>query len=221
MGEGKTQIIIPMITLELLFGDAKKARIPRVNLLNSLFSESKFNYFRFLSATAFNVAIVELPFDRSVDLEDPFVNQKISLSLNHFKDRMMLLLDQSSTHSMILKLRECAIKAIEEERLLDSEKEKAIFRNVEYFDVFDEVDAQMHPKKSFVYSIGASSQLDEAEFRAEVCIAFLDALCSCLPELCENNLVAFDETETEARTALSEGRFPKGYRYISSIAEQP
>ena len=114
MGEGKTQIIIPMITLELLFGDAKKARIPRVNLLNSLFSESKFNYFRFLSATAFNVAIVELPFDRSVDLEDPFVNQKISLSLNHFKDRMMLLLDQSSTHSMILKLRECAIKAIEE-----------------------------------------------------------------------------------------------------------
>ena len=113
MGEGKTQIIIPMVTLELLFGDAKKPRIPRVNLLNSLLSESKFNYFRFLSATAFNISIVEFPFDRTVDLEDHFVKQKISLSLSHFKDRMMLLLDQSSTHSMILKLRECAIKAIE------------------------------------------------------------------------------------------------------------
>ena len=96
-----------------------------------------------------------------------------------------------------------------------------IFRNVQYFDIFDEVDAQMHPKKSFVYSIGASSQLDEPEFRADVCIALLDTLCLCLPELCENSLVVFDETEKEARQALSEGRFPKGYRYITSIADQP
>ena len=105
MGEGKTQIIIPMVTLELLFGDAKKTRIPRVNLLNSLLSESKFNYFRFLSSTAFNVSIVEFPFDRGVDLENPLIKQKIGQSLNYFKERMMLLLDQSSTHSMILKLR--------------------------------------------------------------------------------------------------------------------
>ena len=31
MGEGKTQVIIPMIILESLYG--KKKRIPRVNLL--------------------------------------------------------------------------------------------------------------------------------------------------------------------------------------------
>ena len=111
MGEGKTQIIIPMITLQLLFGNVKRPRVPRVNLLNSLISESKFNYFRFLSATAFNVAIVEFPFDRGINIQDPLVSQKISQTLNHFKGRMMLLLDQSSTHSMILKLRQCAIQA--------------------------------------------------------------------------------------------------------------
>ena len=66
MGEGKTQVIIPMIVLDLLYG--KKKRIPRVNLLQALYPESRSNYYRFLSITSFNIPIIELPFDRSVDL---------------------------------------------------------------------------------------------------------------------------------------------------------
>ena len=105
MGEGKTQTIIPMIVLELIFGNNHQLLIPRVNILNALFNEAKVNYFKFLSATAFNIPIVELPFDRKVKFDNPDVRNKIMKSLSHFKDKMMLLLDQSSTHSLILKLR--------------------------------------------------------------------------------------------------------------------
>ena len=110
MGEGKTQIIIPMITLQLLFGNDKKVKTPRVNLLNSLLSQSRTNYFRYLSLTAFNIPIVEFPFDRKVKLESSLVQQGIEISLRYFTNKMMLLLDQSSTHSLILKLREMSIK---------------------------------------------------------------------------------------------------------------
>ena len=79
----------------------------------------------------------------------------------------------------------------------------------------------MHPKKSFVYSIGASSQLDESEFRVDICIAFIEALCLSLPSLCAKKYLAFDETEAEAKFALTEGRFPKGFRYIASLGDKP
>lgn len=59
MGEGKTQVIIPMITLELLYGNSKYGKkIPRVNLLSSIFEESKINYFKFFSVSGFNIPVV-------------------------------------------------------------------------------------------------------------------------------------------------------------------
>ena len=59
MGEGKTQIIIPMIVLELRYGDKSfKGKIPRINLLTQIFEESKSNYYRFFSITGFNIPIV-------------------------------------------------------------------------------------------------------------------------------------------------------------------
>ena len=74
---------------------------------------------------------------------------------------------------MILKLRECSILSLRSNNHINSSKEEVVFSNADYFDIFDEVDAQMHPKKSFVYSIGTSSQLDEEGFRANICIAFI------------------------------------------------
>lgn len=69
----------------------------------------------------------------------------------------MILLDQSSTHSMILKFREESLK---NGRKIKYSKETTIFKGIRIFDIFDEVDAQLSPKKSFVYSIGKSSTLD-------------------------------------------------------------
>ena len=86
MGEGKTQVIIPMVVLELLYGS--KRRIPRINLLQALFHESRSNYYRFLSVTGFNIPIIELPFERKVDLEGKkfhLATRTIKKSLKRFK----------------------------------------------------------------------------------------------------------------------------------------
>ena len=76
---------------------------------------------------------------------------------------MLILLDQSSTHSLILKLREDTIKG----KINNSSKEEWLFEGLPVFDIFDEVDALMTPKKSYIYSIGKSSPLDESLIRCE------------------------------------------------------
>ena len=60
---------------------------------------------------------------------------------------MIIIQDQSSLHSIILKLREKSYPS----------KEETIFKNISSFDILDEVDALMSPRKSFIYSSGASS----------------------------------------------------------------
>ena len=49
MGEGKTQVIIPMIVLEVLL--EKGNATPRINCLFSLYNETYCNFYKFLSAT--------------------------------------------------------------------------------------------------------------------------------------------------------------------------
>lgn len=53
MGEGKTQVIIPMIILNTIFN--KSNTLPRINLLTSLYEEARGNMFKFLSVTGFQI----------------------------------------------------------------------------------------------------------------------------------------------------------------------
>jgi hypothetical protein len=62
MGEGKTQVIIPMIVLHCIFN--KKTQIPRVNLLTPLYHEAQENYFKFLSITSFKLHLLPICFNR-------------------------------------------------------------------------------------------------------------------------------------------------------------
>lgn len=78
--------------------------------MESLINESKANYFKFLSVTAFNIPIIILPFNRKANLSQTEKVNSIIRSLHYFKEKMMILVDQSSTHSLILKLREENIK---------------------------------------------------------------------------------------------------------------
>jgi hypothetical protein len=66
MGEGKTQVIIPMIILNSIF--SKQKTLPRINLLSSLYEEARGNMFRFLSVTGFQIPGFEIPFNRKVKL---------------------------------------------------------------------------------------------------------------------------------------------------------
>ena len=82
MGEGKTQVIIPMMILESTYGKCKL--LPRINLLSSLIEEARGNFFRFLGVTGFQLYGFELPFTREVHLSqktfkksDPLSKRKI------------------------------------------------------------------------------------------------------------------------------------------------
>jgi hypothetical protein len=57
MGEGKTQVIIPLIILNTIYANpgSKRPCLPRINLLSSLFEEARGNFFRFISATGFQI----------------------------------------------------------------------------------------------------------------------------------------------------------------------
>ena len=87
---------------------------------------------------------------------------------------MLILIDQSSLHSLILKIREEAVKLNEK---VNYDKDKVVFMDGDMFDIFDEVDALMTPKKSFVYSIGSSSKLDERVLRYEAYCFLIEVFC--------------------------------------------
>jgi hypothetical protein len=44
---------------------------------------------------------------------------------------------------------------------------------MDIFDVFDEVDAQLSPKKSFIYSVNKSDELNQADFRISIAATML------------------------------------------------
>ena len=77
---------------------------------------------------------------------------------------MLILLDQSSTHSLILRLKDLNFRRIQHQK----NKEQVVFKGIKGFDIFDEVDALMTPKKSFVYSVGISSKLDQDSLRFKI-----------------------------------------------------
>jgi hypothetical protein len=64
MGEGKTQIIIPMLVLNEIY--IKKQFVPRVNILSPLYKEAQDNYFKFFSITGFRVNVFPIYFNRTV-----------------------------------------------------------------------------------------------------------------------------------------------------------
>lgn len=70
---------------------------------------------------------------------------------------------------MVLKIRELNKQkqntGISISRQLEQPKQFWLFGNYNVFDIFDEVDALVTPKKSFVYAIGGSEALPKANIR--------------------------------------------------------
>ena len=104
MGEGKTQVIIPMIVLDNLYDDKYKHPISRINILSSLFKEAEANYFRFFSVTSFRIPIFSWHFNRDVNVNQENIN-KIKFMIYLLKKKMILLMDRESCLSMTLKIR--------------------------------------------------------------------------------------------------------------------
>jgi hypothetical protein len=92
MGEGKTQVIIPLIILNTIYANkGGKKCLPRINLLSSLFEEARGNFFRFLSATGFQIPAFEIPFNRKVKLVSNQINSVKHL-IDSFSNKAYILM---------------------------------------------------------------------------------------------------------------------------------
>lgn len=63
----------------------------------------------------------------------------------------------------------------------------------------------MTPKKSFIYSMGGQSILDELDFRSKVPGIIIDAICSLSKEMIDQGFLLSDETESAVDEALCKG----------------
>ena len=90
---------------------------------------------------------------------------------------------------MILKLRELSIK---NNQVQEFNKEKTIYPDLNCFDIFDEVDAQMNPKKSFVYSIAPSSKLDKSRERYQIHKILLEKFIQSFESLNKKKMLIYD-----------------------------
>ena len=195
MGEGKTQVIIPMIMLEQLYS---KQQIPRINILSSLYQEAYANYFNFFAVTSFNLPCVEIPFNREVNLTEQNI-RKIKYNISLFLPSAYILVDRESVLSIVLKLREYKKRAMDRHLPLSpfllNHKERMV-GNFDVFDIFDEVDALMTPKKSFVYAIGDTSSLPSSHIRLEISRMMLELICKhMLNELRVAGLITIESEE--------------------------
>ena len=100
MGEGKTQLIIPMMILNTIY--SKDNTLPRINLLSSLYEEARGNFFKFLSVTGFQIPGFEIPFTRKVDISKKNIMAVRNL-INCFEKKAYILIKRESRLSEILR----------------------------------------------------------------------------------------------------------------------
>lgn len=105
MGEGKTQVIIPMIVLENIYSKDYHNLLSRINILSSLFQEAQANYFKFFSATSFRIPLLSLYFNRDISLSRVNINL-IKWMTFILRQKMVIMIDRESCLSVILKVRE-------------------------------------------------------------------------------------------------------------------
>jgi hypothetical protein len=192
MGEGKTQVIIPMMVLNEVY--KRKKFLPRVNILSPLYKEAQDNYYKFLSVTGFRINIIPIYFNRTVDVKQENIN-KMQYAIHLFRNKSLVMVDRDSRLSMILKIREeygfkQSFSNKRDDIKVDTQcnkNDRWFFRNLPVFDVFDEVDALMTVKKSFVYAVGASSSLPTQLLRFEYSKVMLEIVVKeMFPFLLEN-----------------------------------
>ena len=70
-----------------------------------------------------------------------------------------------------------------------------VFKGIAAFDVFDEVDALMTPKKSFIYSVGSWDTLDEDMLRYENHELLLNLFCKYFETLYKEGYVVVNESQ--------------------------
>ena len=92
---------------------------------------------------------IEIPFTRKVELSAKNIKTVRNL-INCFSGHAYILMNRESRLSEILRYNEMMIKNPKTNITF----ERMPLFNFKIFDIFDEIDAMMTPKKSYIFSIG-------------------------------------------------------------------
>jgi hypothetical protein len=87
-------------------------------------------------------------------------------------------------------------------------------------DIFDEVDALMTSKKSFVYAVGHSTPLPDSMIRFEFSYLFIEIILKeMIKNLIDEGVAVLDECYDHAAKNIFDGKYPKGFRILAKIPE--
>ena len=81
-------------------------------------------------------------------------------------------------------------------------------------DIFDEVDALMTAKKSFVYAVGSASPLPSQILRFEYSKVMIEIIVKEMFDfLLKREIAVIEESEDQSREKIKAGTFPQGIRF--------
>jgi hypothetical protein len=159
-----------------------------------------------------------------VEINPSSIN-RLQYAVDLYQKNSLILVDRDSILSMILKLREehgFKKNNLHQRLHLDEDchkKDRWIFRNLKLLDIFDEVDALMTAKKSFVYAVGNSTQLPHSRMRFDYGSVFVEIIIKeLLKYLLDNEMVTLEECVDHAFSNIAEGKYPKGLRLLTKIS---
>ena len=225
MGEGKTQVIVPMLVLDSLYSPVEQDRcVLRVTLLSSLLGEAFDNYSHALQHTAFTVRISCLPFHRhTIDAESVsgWLNPRRS-NLRFLLNNGFLLQSREAALAFIQKERELRFDGKPREELVTASAAKAWWVNppthqptnphsdpgftpaarlARAKEVYDEADELLSPRCPLLYTIGTSQSLPDSATRYEVIPEVLRAVSLCAEDAVNKGLaVAHGDCAWDAQT---------------------
>jgi hypothetical protein len=229
MGEGKTQVIIPMIILSTRFGKTATSNtnncnrsIARVTLLPALLGEAQVNLTHTLSFSGFAMHQIALPFSRDTPISYGGVRRgaatRSALSTNGF-----ILMSREHRLSLLQKTRELHYEAYHEDKRADKpelsrvfESDHEMFGVKRIVDIFDEVDELMSPKSRLIYSVGPKSVLPSLATRCAVIPFVLRCVLKCSRLAVEDLKIAAppDHDVSLFESAFGEGKHNCVLRFV-------
>ncbi|MDP2060814.1 MAG: DUF3638 domain-containing protein, partial [Flavobacteriaceae bacterium] len=181
MGEGKTQVIIPLLVLRALVAEHQT---PQIVLLSSLLSEAQLNYERTLMFSGFQIPLLQRPFQRDRQVTAANLAQ-FDRTLAYFGGKAVVLLSREHYASLLLKCR------------VDPGREIPLRSRFPMATFLDEVDELLSPAFRLVYSVNASQPLPESEVRTTTIYAVLRLVAELVPNWVESGVATMSPADAE------------------------
>ena len=163
MGLGKTRVILPMLVLHFSEQRSSGPGVVRIHFLSSLIREAFGFLHQRLTASVFNIRLLEQPFTREIQLKPIYVKIMTEFVVQNAKRGCCQIVAPEHRNSLLLKSKEYSLTDPSLQELLEDAVKESKF-----VDIFDECDALLHYKYQLVYAVGNTAALEDLKARSLV-----------------------------------------------------